>query len=128
MESRDGIDYYKTVPQTSDPILGLGIREDGTHPHAYMYQCGSEVNKERERIDIPEGHVKTVTYSGKPIFVKLPETSATASFCARGSNLSSMSIDHKNEGVWLEADATATISVACFNEKNGKYNPIPIDD
>src|SRR5256886_17232452 len=78
--SRGGGLYHKGIPQSSQPVLGMGIREDGSGAHCYHYQKGWELMKGEIRLDVPRHCLvrRTVTPQ-TPAWLPPPASASTFS-------------------------------------------------
>src|SRR3989442_14172449 len=106
--SRHGGLYHKGIPQSSHPVLGMGIREDGSGAHCYLYQNGSEVMKDELRLDVPRDCLVRRTVTPKaPARFTLPASASTFSAIAVGAPGVNVTVDREQRGVTLKVDKPA---------------------
>ena len=125
--SRGGGLYHKGIPQSSQPVLGMGIREDGSGAHCYLYQNGSELMKEEIRLDVPRDCLvrRTVTPESPARFT-LPVSASTFSALAVGAPGVNVTVDREQRSVTLRVDRAADVYFVAFGGTYLNWWPMPV--
>ncbi len=121
----DGIDYFKSIPQTNFPMLGLGVRKDGRGDKCELYENGKEVQKGIAWF-VPADCLFTTTVSpGNPCRLSLPESTSTFSAVSTRSEAVRIQVDHQRSSVEISVDRPTAVSFVAFEGQYMDWRPIP---
>lgn len=121
----DTQEYHKTVPQTSFEMLGMGVREDFTKAHCYIYENGKEVEKDKLNWWIPDDCLYRGTASpSQPLILTLPSSTSTFSCGTIASSTVTIDIDREGEKVIVTPDKETPIAFVAFKGEYHKWEPV----
>jgi hypothetical protein len=120
-------EYYKSVPKTDFEMLGLNIRQDLRNPHCYLYQNGTEVDKDTLVWRIPEECLFRGTASPEhPLSFRLPESTSTFSSAATASGDLLVDIERSERILTIRPDREVAIFFVAFEGGYRAWSAIPI--
>lgn len=103
----------------------MGVREDFTKAHCYIYKNGKEVDKDKFNWWISDECLYRGTASpSHPLVLALPSSTSTFSCGTIASSTVTIDIDREGGKIIVTPDKETPIAFAAFGGEHRKWQPI----